>query len=218
MAHLIAAALLLALPRLADAGADAGDVVQRVQATVLRLKTQLPDFLCRETITSQIRTLRRVLQQTVIVSRFAGRQIQSAKTDLSFDESRVVHSVNGKPALFLFTGGFSSTLGSTFGPRGKVYHSFRLDARARPWTVIKFKTKGTRLPTLSNGSFDFAYRDYGTAWINPTTIAGDTYPLPATVLVREKLPATSLPLFGVFRAEYRDHRKFTATSEFEAVP
>lgn len=123
--QLIAAALLLALPRLADAGADADDVVQRVQATVLRLKTQLPDFLCRETITSQLRTRRRVLQQTVIVSRFPGRQIQSSKTDLSFDETRLVHSVNGKPAPprwpppapFLFTGGFSSTLGSTFGAR-----------------------------------------------------------------------------------------------------
>ncbi len=95
--QLIAAALLPALPTLADAGADADDVVQRVQATVMRLKTQLPDFLCRKTITSQLRTRRRVLQQTVIVSRFTGRQIQSSKTDLSFDETRVVHSVNGCP-------------------------------------------------------------------------------------------------------------------------
>jgi hypothetical protein len=114
--------------------------------------------------------------------------------------------------------------------------------------VITFKTRGHRLPTLSNGSFDFAYRDSGTAWINPATfevmrlkaqlhfpthqlndidievtcdpvtIAGASYPLPATVLVRQKLPDTSLPLFGVFRAEYRDYRKFGATSEFKAEP
>ncbi len=122
------------------------------------------------------------------------------------------------PAPFLFTGGFRSTRGSRFGALGTTYHSYHLESQDKPAIVIAFNTQGHRLPALSNSSFDFAYRGYGTAWINPATIAGDTYPLPATVLVREKLPDTSLPLFGVFRAEYRDYRKFTAASEFEAVP
>jgi hypothetical protein len=157
-------------------------VIEKVQADVIRQRTQLPDFICHETITSQSYQGGRRLKQAVIVSSFTGLQSRDKRRELAFTEIREVKTVNGKAvrkgwklkAPYLFEGGFSSSLWTVFGPDGPRHHLYGLAGErtydGKPALVVEFRSDPSlaRLYMKNFGQMT-AFTDKGTALVDPAS-------------------------------------------------
>ena len=157
--------------------------MHQVQTNLTRLREQLPDFICRERITSQSFLGKQLVQESVIESNFTGLQSPDKEHGLAFTEIRDVQTVNGKrvrkhwklKAPYLFTGGFSSSLWSVFGPLGPNYHVYGFFAEDgegsdKQFVVVGFKSKPGAPPLLmEDHGHVVPYTDTGIAYVDPAT-------------------------------------------------
>jgi hypothetical protein len=163
--------------------ASVAGVIHEIAANLTRLRTQLPDFICREKITSQSFQGKQLVRQSVIESNFTGLQSPDKEHGLAFTEIRDVQTVDGKhvrkhwklKAPYLFTGGFSSSLWSVFGPLGPNYHVYGFFAQEgagsdKEFLVVGFKSKPGAPPLLMEDHGHIVpYTDTGIAYVDPST-------------------------------------------------
>jgi hypothetical protein len=156
-------------------------VLTRVQANVAEFESSLPDFICSERIASRKVVDGKVRRETVTDSDFVGLQRKSGPH--LFTETRKIVTINGKPVakgedltgFFLFGGGFSWMLVSTFAPKNIPYHNYRVAGtellEGRSALLIEFTTKDdqTALRFDFNGKA-LIQRDAGKAWIDPESM------------------------------------------------
>lgn len=180
--------VLLTVAVVSPTSASPGDasvagVVLSVEENLTRLREQLPDFICRERITSESFLGNEVVRESVIESNFTGLQSPDKKRGLAFTEIREVQTVNGKhvgkhwklKAPYLFTGGFSSSLWSVFGPLGPKYHVYGFFApdgmgNDNRFEVVGFRSKPGAPPLLMQDHGHVTpYTDSGIAYVDPST-------------------------------------------------
>jgi hypothetical protein len=154
------------------------EALSRIRHNVEVFETQLPDFVCAEKITS--RTVAEkdgsVEKETVIESKFSGRQNHSAVSKLgglSFKEERQIERVNGArwgektmpQGVFHVGGGYSSILAMIFGSKGETNYSFSAADSDQGSFVVAFATKnGKQKIREKNGTVSF--QATGRAWFD----------------------------------------------------
>jgi hypothetical protein len=177
-------------------------VVHEIAANLTRLRAQLPDFICREKITSQSFEGKRVVRQSVIESNFTGLQSPDKEHHLAFTEIREVQTVDGKrvrkhwklKAPYLFTGGFSSSLWSVFGPLGPNYHVYGFFGQdgmssGKEFLVVGFKSKPGAPPLLmEDHGHVVPYTDSGIAYVDRSTYDVKLLELMVTFFAADKRP------------------------------
>jgi hypothetical protein len=117
-------------------------VIQSVSRNVREFQELLPDFVCKETITSATYKSGKVRKMTTVESIFTAVQKPDPNSPgrgrAAFTESRDVTSVDGKPVRHgtrmprlpvQFAGAFGSLLTMTFSPENLQFHRYDLDAR-----------------------------------------------------------------------------------------
>lgn len=157
------------------------ELVQAVSLNVKEFQDLLPDFVCRETITSATYRSGKVRKQTTVESIFTAVQKPSFGPRLvraAFTESREITAIDGKsvrkgtrmPRLPVqFTGGFSSVLIMTFSPENLPFHRYNLDGLTRDGgpQLVRFVTQDdqTAIKTMFDGEI-LSDRDSGKALID----------------------------------------------------
>ena len=184
--------LFFAAVAFSTATAIAGEPIQldkalaRIRENVEVFETQLPDFLCREKITSRsvIEKDGRLEAENIAESMFSGRQNRSAPGRLGglmFIEERHIEKLNGQPTEataiphggLLLGGGYSSTLVMVFSERSKVSYEF---SQARPEkgdpknaVVVAFKSTKSSTQQLQAKDGARAFHSSGRAWFDPVS-------------------------------------------------
>jgi hypothetical protein len=160
------------------------DALIRVSRNVQEFQNSLPDFECREKITStSFERNGSISVKRVIDSVFTGRQQDDGRGH-SYTESRDVKAIDGVPAAkgqpvptlpFQFGGGFSASVVSTFAPEILQYRTFRMagivNVGATPALRIDLATKnGQRKLQMTSRGTKFIVKDSGYAWIDPASM------------------------------------------------
>jgi hypothetical protein len=177
-------AFFLALSGTAAISGQSGavpEVVQAVSRNVKEFQDLLPDFVCKETITSSTSRSGKVRKQTTVESIFTAVQKPSIGPNFrraAFTETRDVTAIDGKPVRkgtrmprlpVQFTGGFSSVLIMTFSPENLPFHRYNLDGLTKDGgpQLVRFVTQDdqTAIKTLFDGEV-LADRDSGNALID----------------------------------------------------
>ena len=156
-------------------------VLKQVQANVAKFEAQLPDFVVDESILSRTLADKRVLLEATYENVFTG--VQKRNQVFSFTESREVKRHNGRDAQpgetmrvpFLFSGGFSSTLHSTFGAKSVPLHRFRVKSSNRLGDVATVVVEFATVPGQKELHLDWQGKTVyehaaGTAWLDPSTL------------------------------------------------
>jgi len=155
--------------------------LKKVQANVASFEAQLPDFVADEKIVSRNLVSKRVTREVTYDSVFTA--VQKKNRMFSFTESREVRKRNGHAAEteealhgpFLFTGGFSSILHSTFAAQNGQFHTYRLKGTQtidkRKTVLIEFAT----IPDQASLKLDWLGKTFyetasGRAWVDPVTL------------------------------------------------
>jgi len=163
-------------------GPTLGQILLRLADQVKEFEFSLPDFVCKERITSGEVVAGYFRQQVFFDSVFIGTQNKDEQ-GRPFTESREIKTIDGREAEkgrqpevpFFFGGGFSSVLDATFGGKNIPYHTYKLAGTEtiddRPALVIKFATKdGQKDVSFEFLGSRFISRDTGTAWIDPESM------------------------------------------------
>jgi hypothetical protein len=161
------------------------EVVQAVSLNVKEFQDQLPDFVCKEAITSATYRSGKVRKRTTVESIFTAVQkpsIGPGRGRAAFTESREIIAIDGKavrkgtrmPRLPVqFTGGFSSVLIMTFSPQNLPFHRYNLDGLTSDGgpQLVRFVTRDdqTGIRTMFDGEI-LADRDSGKALIDTSTM------------------------------------------------
>jgi hypothetical protein len=182
---LFAAGLLSVAAGAADAPPTLEQALSRIRNNVAAFENRLPDFVCKEKITSQTVAEQdgRIEKATVIVSTFTGRQNHSALSKLgglSFKEERQIETVNGArwkektmpPGVFHLGGGYSSILVMVFGSKGDANYSFSPAAPdpggKEPAYVVAFATKNNK-QKIKGKDGSQSFQAEGRAWFDPAS-------------------------------------------------
>jgi hypothetical protein len=182
---LSAAGLLSVAAGIMAASPDLEQALGRIRNKVEVFENQVPDFVCREKITSRTIAEKdsRVEKETVVESTFSGRQSHSALSKLgglSFKEERHIETVDGVPSkeksmpqgVFRVGGGYSSLLVTIFGSKGAANYAFS-PAGADPDSPegsfgVAFATKnGKQKIRGKDGARTF--QATGLAWFDPVS-------------------------------------------------
>lgn len=128
---------ILSLMLMASASAQSPPietVLGQIQGKVEVFENRLPDFVCREVITSHTESDAGGIagKQTVVESVFTGRQKHASFGGISFAEERKIEKIDGVAAasnempkgMFRVGGGYSSVLAHVFDRKGQESYSF----------------------------------------------------------------------------------------------
>ena len=170
---------------LLEAQPDFDQKLTRVRGFGEQFENHLPDFVCRERITS--RNISEpdgsVDDETIIGSVFTGRQNHSALRKLggtAFIEERHIEEVNGIKSsdkdmpknVFRIGGGYSSRLVSIFGTTGMANYSFSLaepDSTLGKAFVAAFISTNSR-QKIKGKTGSQSFRSSGRAWFDPDSL------------------------------------------------
>ncbi len=174
--------ILLCVPGLLMAQApDPAQALPKIRQNVEAFESRLPDFVCREKITS--RTVAEkdgsVQAQTVVESAFSGRQKRAPGIGTSFSEERHIESVNGvashEKALpkGMFRGGgvYCSSVFLMFGPKGVQIFLFagaRADGAPPGTFAISFAATNNR-QRIKSKEGTHSFEETGRAWFDSAT-------------------------------------------------
>jgi hypothetical protein len=162
------------------------EVLAAVSQNVKVLEDQLPDFVCSERITSTQFDNGKIIKQRVVESVFTGfqRTREENRLRFAFTESREVVAIDGKPVRkgtafpklpYLFSGGFSSLLTTTFAQDNLDVHNYSMgDTYKSPSgnaILVRFSTKEgqQKLRSVLQGETMLS-KDVGAAWIDQKTL------------------------------------------------
>jgi hypothetical protein len=180
MILLTAAAVATAQP--AQPAASLDSALTRIRRNVEAFQQRLPDFVCREKITSRTEAENdgRVESETIIESDFTGRQERSLIKGIAFSERRQIEKVNGAQwkskdmpkGVFLLGGGYGSVLISVFGPKAEGIYEFSIpagDQGGPPGAfVVAFETTNKKQKVKgTDGAYSAAAE--GRAWFDPAS-------------------------------------------------
>ena len=165
------------------------EALARIRENVGQFETSLPDFICNEKITSRLVVRGKISKETVTESIFTGAQ-QKSKS-FTFVETREIATINGKKVRrgtplkgpYVYLGGFSSLLVTTFGPKCTPYHNYKVTGMetvdGRTLLAVEFATKPGqteikqtffRKQMLYYTSDVRSEKDTGKAWIDPESM------------------------------------------------
>ena len=175
----------LALSARAEAPPTLDQALARIRRNVQAFETQIPDFVCKERITSRnvAQKTCAVEKETIIESTFSGRQKRAPAnqtTGTSFTEERQIETVNGRKSpgaafpvgVFRLSGGYSSLLVMIFGAENQADYAFSL-APPTPDILpgafaIAFRSTGARQKIVEkDGAHSF--KAAGRAWFDPAS-------------------------------------------------
>jgi hypothetical protein len=209
----LSAGLFTATVSLPDEPPSLEIALSRIRHNVEIFENQLPDFVCRETITSRTiaQTNDKVEDETIIQSAFSGRQKRSTLgklTSTSFTEDRRIETVNGAQwkeksmpkGVFRVGGAYSSTLVSIFGPKGEANYSFSsVNTPVNPDAaiVVSFTTKNAKQKIKSkNGTRSF--QETGRALFDPVSF--EIIRLDRQIVVDGAEPGDEVPIIIEYRS------------------
>jgi len=178
-------ALVAFLQLLLSASATAqslNEVLEAVSRNVKQFEDLLPDFVCKEKVTSTQFDSGKAIKQRVVESIFTGvqRSKEENQVRFAFTESREVVSIDGKPAKkgaafpklpYRFGGGFSSLLITTFASDNLDVHNYSIADNYKSATssaiLVRFATKEgqQKLRSVLQGT-RLVSKDIGAAWID----------------------------------------------------
>src|SRR5262249_32344004 len=158
------------------------EVLAAVSRNVKEFQDTLPDFVCKERITSTELDDSVVVKEKVVESVFTGLQRSNVENRVrfAFTESRDVTSIDGKAARkgtafpklpYRFAGGFSSLLITTFAPDNLPIHNYTIadsyDSGNSREFLVRFATRENqrKLTGLFQGK-ELVAKDTGAAWID----------------------------------------------------
>jgi len=178
--------LSLLLSSAAACAQSVSEVLADVSRKVKEFQDELPDFVCKERITSTELDDGVVVKEKLVESVFTGLQRSNVENRVrfAFTESREVMSIDGKavrkgtafPKLpYRFAGAFSSLLITTFAPDNIQHHNYTIADRHRSESgselLVRFATREDQkaLRAQFQGTRLVA-KDIGAAWVDLKTL------------------------------------------------